>query len=139
VVPVSTLAALAAEALAETPVAYAVAALDARMNEVYWGVYRRRGAGVALLGRERVVAPEKAPLPEAVTEAVAVGPGWSAYGQVLRDRFRERLRIVWPRRLPRAAWIARLAAGTDPAEWVAPEAACPIYLRDRVVTVREGG
>ncbi len=139
VVPVSTLAALAAEILAETSVAYAVAALDARMNEVYWGVYRRRGQRVALVDSEQVVAPEKAPLPETVTEAVAVGPGWSAYGRVLRARFGDRLRVVWPRRLPRAAWIARLAAATDPAEWVAPEAVRPVYLRDRVVTVRQGG
>ncbi|BCX89968.1 tRNA threonylcarbamoyladenosine biosynthesis protein TsaB [Methylomarinovum tepidoasis] len=133
VVPVSTLAALAAEALAQTPVAYAVAALDARMGEVYWGVYRRGEAGPVLVGREQVVDPRQAPLPDDLTEAVAVGHGWSAYGEVLRRRFGDRLRTIWPRRLPRAAWIARLAAGTDPGtQWLPPEQGLPVYLRDQV-------
>ena len=133
VVSVSTLAALAAEALAETPVAYALVALDARMGEVYWGVYRRGKAGPVAVEPACVAPPQQVSVPGGVTEGVAVGPGWSAYGDVLRRRFGDRLRTLWPRRLPRAGWVARLAARTDPAtRWLPPEQALPVYLRDRV-------
>lgn len=58
---VSSLAALAHGALAKTPACdYAVAAIDARMGEVYLGLYVRAGAGVELLSPEVVLRPEDA-------------------------------------------------------------------------------
>lgn len=54
---VSSLAALADEALAEAPASTVVAFLDARRGEVYAGAYRRDGEVTALIGHERVMPP----------------------------------------------------------------------------------
>jgi tRNA threonylcarbamoyladenosine biosynthesis protein TsaB len=54
---VSSLAALAHAALGADDAEPIAAVLDARRGEVYAGVYRRAGAGVSLVGDERVFAP----------------------------------------------------------------------------------
>ncbi len=130
VVPVSTLAALAGEAFAQSDAEYALVALDARMGEVYWGVYRR---GLEE-GLEVLSAPEQVSVPE-LGACVGIGPGWQVYGEVLRSRLREgQLVGVLHERLPRAAWVAHLAAKKlARGEVVAPGEALPVYLRDRVV------
>lgn len=58
---VSSLAALAHAELAADDAAPIVAVLDARKGEVYAGIYTRSGAGVALVGEERVLAPTHVP------------------------------------------------------------------------------
>lgn len=53
--PVSTLAVLAQAAIDRYACARVLAALDARMGEIYWGIYDRDDAGLARLsGRERL-------------------------------------------------------------------------------------
>jgi tRNA threonylcarbamoyladenosine biosynthesis protein TsaB len=54
---VSSLAALADEALDEDPTATIVATLDARRQEIYTGAYRRAGEQTVLLAPERVMPP----------------------------------------------------------------------------------
>ncbi|MFZ4702392.1 MAG: tRNA (adenosine(37)-N6)-threonylcarbamoyltransferase complex dimerization subunit type 1 TsaB, partial [Candidatus Methylumidiphilus sp.] len=56
VAPVSTLAAMAQEVFAESDSQYALPCIDARMGEVYWGVYRRGNDGMAKLSGSEVVA-----------------------------------------------------------------------------------
>ena len=56
VVPVSTLAALAQGSESNS----VLAAIDARMDEVYWGAYQRSSAGLmTLCGEEAVIPPGK--------------------------------------------------------------------------------
>lgn len=55
---VSSLAALAHDALLERELATIVAVLDARKGEVYTGTYRRDGDKTVLIDHERVIAPE---------------------------------------------------------------------------------
>ncbi len=130
VVPISTLAALALEVFYGSDAEYALVALDARMGEVYWGVYRRDGTRV---GPEALVSPERLIVPESGC-GFGIGSGWEVYGEVLRRRVgEERLLEIWPERLPRASAVARLAAEMFArGEAVAPEQALPVYLRDRV-------
>ena len=47
VAPVSTLAAMALEAIGETGDEFAMPCIDARMGVVYWSVYRRAGDGAS--------------------------------------------------------------------------------------------
>lgn len=54
---VSSLAAVAHLALAPADPGTVVAVVDARRGEVYAGAYLRQGAGVALVGEERVLPP----------------------------------------------------------------------------------
>lgn len=133
VVPVSTLAALALEVFYGSDAEYALAALDARMGEVYWGIYRRGGCPVI---PESIIAPESVVFPDAV-KGIGIGPGWEVYGEVLRRRLgEERLLAIWPKRLPRASAVARLAGEMFArGEMVAAEQALPIYLRERVAAV----
>ncbi|MCB1874879.1 MAG: tRNA (adenosine(37)-N6)-threonylcarbamoyltransferase complex dimerization subunit type 1 TsaB [Chromatiales bacterium] len=125
---VSTLAALAQEAVA-LGAKNILAAIDARMGEVYWGAFR-----VAQDGLVRPVMPETVGAPEAVTvpagdEWFGVGSGWGAYGQSLAARLGDRLRDSMPEALPKAEAILRLAALVEPGS---ADQALPVYLRDRV-------
>jgi tRNA threonylcarbamoyladenosine biosynthesis protein TsaB len=136
VIPVSTLAALAYDALACAEAEVAYPCFDARMNEVYWGVYGRSSTvGVELLESERVcpaadviVRPGKA--------AVAAGSGWSTYEETLSGRVGSSLKAILPERYPRAAAIARLAARDYRNGKAYPaELAQPTYLRDKVANL----
>lgn len=133
VVPVSTLAALAQEALDETGTPFAFPCIDARMSEVYVGVYRRGGDGHAeLVGEESVRPADTVEVPQTVC-GTGVGSGWARYEAVLRDRLGERVVQVLGSRFPRAAVVARLGAvGFRLGLGVAAEQAQPVYLRDQV-------
>jgi tRNA threonylcarbamoyladenosine biosynthesis protein TsaB len=127
VVPVSTLAVLAMQGQGDT-----IAAIDARMGEVYVGAFRREGEGVIALGPEAVCAPGTAELPAPGTWQ-GVGTGFDAADGALRARFGEFLGNVDASALPRAADVARLAAiAFAKGEAVAPERAEPAYLRNQV-------
>lgn len=82
VIPVSTLEAMAlgyyrSNPHAELPV---LVTLDARMDEVYWGLFARNGDAVAPLSAEFVMKPELLPEQDVIQslagQFIAVGPGW---------------------------------------------------------------
>jgi len=135
--PISDLRALAAQALAlpQAPERVLVCQ-DARMQELYWGCFERRGTRVVLLGDEQLSAPAQVHLPvDGYSGAVAgAGSGWSAYehmgaaGAVV-------VSPIWPQLRPRAREIAALAAADGLGAAVPPEQALPVYLRDNVATV----
>ncbi|WP_455198938.1 tRNA (adenosine(37)-N6)-threonylcarbamoyltransferase complex dimerization subunit type 1 TsaB [Kaarinaea lacus] len=130
VIPVSTLAALAQGCEQQDRV---LAAIDARMDEVYWGVYRRRPDGLmAVEGEEQVVSPGEVPVPEA-DSWYGAGSGWDSYRQTLEIRCGDRLNIADGQLLPRAGAVARLgAADFQAGKMVSAEQAIPVYLRDQV-------
>jgi len=130
-VPVSTLEALALQALQGSAQA-AMACLDARMGEVYWGCFAADGPqGVVCVGAPRVEAPERVQLPEGLA-LTGIGRGFSAYPLLTALPGLD----VPPQNalsLPRAREFARLGAlrlrqggGVDPAQLQ------PVYLRDKV-------
>ena len=134
VVPVSTLAALASGAMRETGETHVMVALDARMDEVYWGVYARGAAGLPVLqGREAVAAPAAVPIPDG-DRWIAAGSGWEACAERLVPRAGERVVRLLPDLEPRAHDIALIGAD----RFARGEAGCagdavPVYLRDQVV------
>lgn len=133
VAPISTLAALAFEAMNECDVDQVHASIDARMAQVYWGTYQRGvGDTVSLVGLEQVICPDQV-IVETSLNDVGIGSGWMTYSSVLLDRLgRHDLRILEDR-FPRAAFISRLAASAF-ASGVAlpPEDVEPVYLRNDV-------
>ncbi|MGD2074619.1 MAG: tRNA (adenosine(37)-N6)-threonylcarbamoyltransferase complex dimerization subunit type 1 TsaB [Gammaproteobacteria bacterium] len=133
VVPVSTLAALAQGTVREVGAQQVLAALDARMQEVYWGAYRRAGDGlVEPLEDDCVSAPSRVPVPVGGPWHGA-GSGWASYGETLARRCDLPAERIHARRLPHAADTARLAAALfERASVVPAQAAAPVYLRDRV-------
>lgn len=132
--PVSTLAALAMQAGGERR----IAAIDARMGEVYLGLFERDGDGVRALGREVVVAPQAAALPQGAGWH-GVGTGFGAVDAALQSRYAGHMTDVDAAALPHAADVARLGAiAFARGEAVAPERAEPAYLRDNVaLTIAE--
>ena len=74
-VPVSTLAVLAQVCLDRTDYDNALVALDARMQELYWAVYRRGGDGCAeLVGSERLSSPGEVAIDSTIE--FGGGHGW---------------------------------------------------------------
>ena len=134
VAPVSTLAALAAEALDACTDAFAFPCIDARMAEVYWAVYRRDPELIVrLVGQEAVVAADAVEFPQEAAGA-GIGSGWATYAATLGPRLgSSRVSSLYTDRFPRASWIARLGAVIHRRGGsVQAEQAQPVYLRDRV-------
>lgn len=135
VVGISTLAALAQGALRRAGVRQVLSALDARMNEVYWGCFTADEADLMQpCCEERVCPPQEAAIPPGESGAWhGVGPGWSAYVETLTDRLGAQLSSLEPEALCEAQDIATLAAAAfTRGEAVAAEFALPVYLRDQV-------
>ncbi|OOG20623.1 tRNA (adenosine(37)-N6)-threonylcarbamoyltransferase complex dimerization subunit type 1 TsaB [Thioalkalivibrio denitrificans] len=132
VVPVSTLAALAQQGL-DRGNTRVLAALDARMGEVYWGAFEADAEGLAVpVGREQVIAPEAVPMPLG-DGWYGIGSGWGAYGDALRTRLGGRLGGFDAASFPSAREVARLAVRDFAAGLaVSAEQALPVYLRDKV-------
>jgi tRNA threonylcarbamoyladenosine biosynthesis protein TsaB len=134
VVPVSTLAAMAQGAIAERGVTRVLCALDARMDEVYWGAYEMGEDGLArAMDEELVSSPERVPVPS-TGQFHGVGSGWESYGAILRGRIgADRLAGVAEDRLPDARYVLPLAVDRfTKGEAVPVEQAQPVYLRDRI-------
>ncbi|MCF6210373.1 MAG: tRNA (adenosine(37)-N6)-threonylcarbamoyltransferase complex dimerization subunit type 1 TsaB [Gammaproteobacteria bacterium] len=129
VLAISTLAALAQA----TDAVQVLAAIDARMDEVYWGSYRRDKSGLMCLqGEECVAAPDATPMVSG-EDWLGAGSGWGVYGDSLRARHAGQVSGVVSDALPRAAAVSRLAvAALVAGEAVGAEQALPVYLRDTV-------
>ncbi|MCL5801964.1 MAG: tRNA (adenosine(37)-N6)-threonylcarbamoyltransferase complex dimerization subunit type 1 TsaB [Gammaproteobacteria bacterium] len=133
VLPVSTLAALAQGAHTDLGLTHVLATLDARMSEVYWGVYQINNAGMMELhGAEQVCAPGEVALP-LDGEWLGAGSGWKEYGAALRERCGTLVYTVMPERLPRARDVALLGvAALQRGLAVSAGQAMPVYLRNQV-------
>ena len=140
VVPVSTLAAIAqdffdnnSKAQAElSTFNVAFTAMDARMGEIFWGVYQPDEQGFAeLIGKESVTPAANVEFPD--MNGVGIGSGWGVYKQELMIRLAGRVSYCENDNLPRAGAIARLGVrGFKLGLAVAVELAMPVYLRDKV-------
>lgn len=133
VVPISTLAAIAQGTARELGARRVIAAIDARMDEVYWGGFEVDANGLMqAIGEEAVLPPAEAPLLEG-SGWFGSGSGWSTYDTVLAERYDKRLDGIDAQRLPNAIDIASLAVEAFQAgKLVSAEQALPIYLRDKV-------
>jgi len=131
VLPISTLATMAQQAIEQHKAQYVMAAIDARMGEVYWGVFKNTDGLATLVGQEQVIAPERL-LEQHFEQShyCAVGTGWQSYPQLLTLATIEPLEQIL---YPDAKYMAALAQ----QQWQAGQAidvedATPVYLRDTV-------
>ena len=130
VIAVSNLAALAQRAWREHGAETVAAAIDARMDEVYWGLYCLQDGVMQSLDDERVCPPEAVSLPDGVASVAGAGTGWQ-----YADRLAVSAERSWPQMLPNAVDLIPLAL----PRWLAGEVldaadAQPVYLRDKVAT-----
>jgi tRNA threonylcarbamoyladenosine biosynthesis protein TsaB len=132
VVPVSSLAAVAAEVQARYGAADVVVAQDAHMGEIYLGVYGQDEHGrLVEIEPERLHSTGMIAQPDDVVR-IAAGFGWQRYPQLLasnRHLFRELADVQYPR----ARYLLSLgAAALQVGEVIEPKALCPAYLRQTV-------
>jgi tRNA threonylcarbamoyladenosine biosynthesis protein TsaB len=131
VVPVTTLEALALQVL-EGPERRALACLDARMGEVYWGCFAWDAArGVLQTSALRVGPPNSVSL-DLDAQYYGVGRGFSAY-PVLATLAGVTIDPARSAALPNAREIARLGAQRLAAGEALDAADLkPLYIRDKV-------
>ncbi|HET7588287.1 MAG TPA: tRNA (adenosine(37)-N6)-threonylcarbamoyltransferase complex dimerization subunit type 1 TsaB [Gammaproteobacteria bacterium] len=110
------------------------AALDARMGEIYYGLYRVSGNGIGVIQEDALSPPDQVTLPE--DRWYAAGPGWPAHRDALPAAVREALEET-DDAPPQARAIAALGAiELTAGRGMTPEHAVPIYLRDKVAEKR---
>ncbi len=128
VVPVSSLEALARACEGE----YVLAAIDARMEQVYWCGFRRENGNLRALTPEQVSTPSALRL-GAGNHWIGCGSGWDRYADALTAALGARLQSWHAGHSPRAGDIAAIAAGVLHAGGgLPPEEAVPVYVRDDV-------
>ncbi|RUO33028.1 tRNA (adenosine(37)-N6)-threonylcarbamoyltransferase complex dimerization subunit type 1 TsaB [Aliidiomarina soli] len=140
-IQVSTLAAMAQASYRLHQAKQVLAAIDARMSEVYWGTYGLQNGLMQAIDEERVCAPEQVSLPASARQKdlwFSCGTGWETYPQVLSDRIKAQcaeidLRPANGVRLPHA--IDMLSLGEvyfAQGRAIAAEDLSPHYLRNEV-------
>jgi len=139
VIAISTLEALAYQTVEATPkINYQgetiIAALDARMNEVYWGVFQFENGKLNRVGDEQVSKAQDLLGAISETATLGTGSGWDVYQQDLYsvNPKPENLRIL-ENQLPTAESIAHLAMQNYKQDKVTPvEDGQPVYIRNKV-------
>ncbi|GAB3062033.1 tRNA (adenosine(37)-N6)-threonylcarbamoyltransferase complex dimerization subunit type 1 TsaB [Stenotrophomonas tumulicola] len=128
--PVSTLQALAMRAPDDAT--QILAAIDARMGEVYVARYQRVDGVPRLQDAERVCPPQAMEVAAGV-RCHGVGTGFAAADAALVVQLGDALLGVDATALPRASDVLALALpGLARGEGIAPERVEPAYLRDNV-------
>jgi tRNA threonylcarbamoyladenosine biosynthesis protein TsaB len=132
VVGVSSLAMLAQAAIDEGA-RQVLAAIDARMNEVYFAVYEKNAEGLAqLFAAEMVCAPGAVPA-QPQGHWTALGTGWGTYCEVLAKAVAQELASVDGHALPRATEALTLALPTfKSGQGISADGLTPVYLRNKV-------
>ncbi len=131
IIPVSSLAAVAAQVFAESEAEEVAVAQDAHMNEVYLGLYARGDDGLPeLIVDERLQAQERiAELDsEGKDDRIAAGEGWRRYPGLMavnKALFSGESSVLYPR----AEYLLGLAEKLPAIE---PKNIAPAYLRQKV-------
>ena len=131
VVSISTLANLAYQA--EVGVGELVMpSIDARMDEIYWGLYKKTLDNVELVGKERVQLPGEVSIADNIS--CGLGTGWGVYKQILQQRIGCNAKNFIEDALPHAKVTVQLAKYKYlRQQMVDAMHALPVYLRNQVV------
>ena len=125
---IGTLLALAENCGAEK----VIACLDARMGEVYHGVYRRSGGSWIEMHPPGLYKPEAVPGVEG-SDWFACGSGFRVHGAALTQRYDGVIARADAEAVPNAAAMLRLARSVFAAgQGLDAAAAVPLYVRDKV-------
>ena len=132
VIGVSSLAMIALRAAREHGVTQVLSAIDARMNEVYFGAFEVTNGKLRELAPETVVPPAAVPVMFA-GGWLAAGTGWGTYRDALSSAVGVDLVKVLPDALPHAEDALRLAVPEfEAGRAVNADALAPVYLRNKV-------
>jgi len=135
IVPVSSMAAIAAEVMDSHSATEVVVAQDAHMNEVYLGTYRSDGDGLPAAVTDELILPIEQ-IDELTNvsppELYAAGKGWKKYPSLL-ELNRAAIAEVVDVSYPRAVYLLPLGTrGCQDGEAIEPENLIPAYIRTKV-------
>ncbi|QSX38746.1 tRNA (adenosine(37)-N6)-threonylcarbamoyltransferase complex dimerization subunit type 1 TsaB [Shewanella sedimentimangrovi] len=131
VIGISTLAAMAQQVMQQEGASEVLAAIDARMGEVYMGQFKLVNGLATLVGEEQVCPPELVALADAGSQVYACGTGFDAYPQLLE--LNGGLVASGKVKFPCAAAMIELAkAGIAQGQVTSVDDLEPVYLRDTV-------
>jgi tRNA threonylcarbamoyladenosine biosynthesis protein TsaB len=105
-------------------------AADARMSEVYCGLFELRDGIPQAQGEICCAPPDALPLPEA-GRWQGIGSAFSAYAALLESRLGGHLSVLDAQAVPCARSVAELAARA-PQDWLDAALAAPDYVRNRI-------
>lgn len=110
-----------------------IAAIDARMGEIYHGAYEKsKQGGWRLVKEPSLCLPAHAPQVPG-SGWVGCGNGFAVYSEQLTRRYDGRLSRVVPELVPHAKEIVQLAAlRFERGEGIDPALAGPLYIRNKV-------
>ena len=135
IVPVSSMAAVAAEVMHTHSATEVIVAQDARLNEVYLGTYRNDGDCLPVAVTEELLQPIEridglAEIP--TSDLYAAGRGWQIYPSLL-ELNRAEIAGVVDVHYPKAEYLLALGArGFRDGEAIEPECLAPAYIRTKV-------
>ncbi len=137
ILPVSSLAAVAAEALATTEEGRICVAQDAHMGEVYLGQFDRGHSGFPAPADNEKIVPI-GDLADLLGDGIGVGAGWRAY-RAQHVAASESLNIAPDILWPKAEFVLRLGVrAAEAGDFVSPDKLQPAYLRMQVATPKRG-
>lgn len=137
VLPVSTLAAIAAGMYQKLGSEHVLAAIDARMGEVYWAGYEISEGVVRPITAEVVSKVENLPS-VAEKDWAGAGTGWAEYKDQLQQKYQVADNCIDTQMLPSAENIVRIAAEDfRHGKQVTAHQAQPVYLRDNVAKKKQ--
>lgn len=128
-----SLAAMAWGALQEHKAQQVLVALDARMDEVYWGHYQRDGERLATQQPHDLAGPTQLPS-LALNDCIGIGSGWLPYEAELAN-YREQCTAIvhdYPQQAVDVAGYASEVLNAGAESLVAAEQLQPLYLRNKV-------
>ncbi len=132
VAKITSLEALALEALSKSSAQYVLSSIDARMGEVYIAVYKVEGSSLSLLDEEKVLKPEDAVsffkhLVGDCSDVICAGSGVDILKKAGMSDFKKYADF------PQAQYLLNRGAELfSLGEVVDPENALPLYVRNEV-------
>ncbi|MCL1068803.1 tRNA (adenosine(37)-N6)-threonylcarbamoyltransferase complex dimerization subunit type 1 TsaB [Shewanella olleyana] len=131
VIGISTLAAMAQMAIDSVNAKQVFVAIDARMNEIYWGQFTSVNGIATLVGDEHVTNPDKVEVALDTTQDIMLcGTGFDAYPDLLAEVAAIKMTDI---KLPDAEAMLKLAkVGFEQGLSTPVDDLAPVYLRDTV-------
>ncbi len=135
---VSTLQMMAQGAFRRQQAQTVVAAIDARMNEIYLGAFTAQDGLMQPIADEAVILPEEsqaylASVNAPITAGFAVGTGFTSYTELAGQLGLQACSLQPEENLPWAQdMLPQAVASFSNGEFCDPAQATPVYLRDKV-------
>ena len=132
VIPVSTLATLAQQFSEKYD--HIAVAIDARMKEIYWGLYKVSKDNLAeTIKKEKVCLPKNISSP-ADGDWLGVGSGWKIYAKDIESEFKCKIIDIKDDAYPHAKNVIQLAKPSYiNGKFISADRASPTYLRDKII------